>query len=222
MKIYFDSNFVVPDMEGTVMVIESLEIQKKKEALKLILDHIENIRKKESEDDHNEMKGLILVPNGLVSIIIGTRGKQINYLIKSSGANIIVNQPIFKMLYRTITIVGKTNKISNAILFIYKIMEERYYEVEHVEIESKPLDLSNTKTSAKFIYNQSCVDYLLEKNSKFLKNLEKNFNIVIKFYQEKHNKLISRNEHITVIIISNIVYQRKSARCTRCDFAIVW
>ena len=201
MKIYFDSNFVVPDMEGTVIVIESQEIQNKKEALKIILDHIETLRKKENDNDHNnnEMKGLILVPNGLVSIIIGTRGKQINYLIKSSGANIIVNQPIFKMLHRTITIVGKTSKITNAIVLIYKIMEDRYFEVEHVEVESKPLDLSNTKTSAKFIYNQSCVDYLLEKNSKFLKNLEKNFNIVIKFYQEKHNKLISRNDHITVI-----------------------
>ena len=200
VKIYFDSNFMVPDMEGIVMVIESHDILKKKEALKIILDHIEIIRRKECEDEHKleELKGLILVPNGLVSIIIGTRGKQINYLIKSSGANIIVNQPIFKMLYRTITIVGKTSKISNAILMIYKIMEDRYYEVEHVEVESKPLDLSSTKTSAKFIFNQNCIDYLLDKNSKFLKYMEKHFNILIKFYQEKSNKLISRNEHVIV------------------------
>jgi hypothetical protein len=191
---------MVPDMEGIVMVIESHDILKKKEALKIILDHIESIRRKECEEEHKleELKGLILVPNGLVSIIIGTRGKQINYLIKSSGANIIVNQPIFKMLYRTITIVGKTSKISNAILMIYKIMEDRYYEVEHVEVESKPLDLSSTKTSAKFIFNQNCIDYLLDKNSKFLKYMEKNFNILIKFYQEKNNKLISRSEHIIV------------------------
>ena len=201
VKISFDSNFVVPDMEGIVLILEGLDINKKKDAVKMILDHIENLRRKEIEEDHlkqDELKGLILVPNGLVSIIIGTRGKQINYLIKNSGANIIVNQPIFKMLYRTITIVGKNSKISNAILMIYKIMEDRYYEVEHVEVESKPLDLRSTKTSAKFIFNQSCIDFLLERNSKFLKIMEKDYNINIKFYQEKNNKLISRNEHIIV------------------------
>jgi hypothetical protein len=81
-------------------------------------------------------------------------------------------------------------------------MEDRYYEVEHIEIESKPLDLSATKTSAKFIFNQACIDFLVEKNSKFLKYMEKHFNITIKFYQEKNNKLIGRNEHI---IVSNIL-----------------
>lgn len=190
-------------MEGTVLVLESQERSKKKEALKIIMDHMETIRRKDYEEDvaiKEDFKGLILVPNGLVSIIIGTRGKQINYLIKSSGANIIVNQPIFKMLYRTITIVGKTSKISTAINSIYKIMEDRYYEVEHAEVESKPLDLSSTKTSGKFIFSQQCIDFLLDKqNSKILKYIENNFKISVRFYQDKNNKLIGRNEHIIVI-----------------------
>ena len=83
----------------------------------------------------------------MVSIIIGTKGKQISSLIKDSGCNIVVNQPIFKMLHRTITIIGKTHNIANAMLNIYKIMEERFDEVKNAEMECKPLDIRTTKTS---------------------------------------------------------------------------
>ena len=199
MKIYFDSSFVVPDMEGIVLFIEGQEIKKKKEAVKIILDHLDGLRNNNDNNKMEELNGLILVPNGLVSIIIGTRGKQINYLIKSSGANIIVNQPIFKMLYRTISVLGKPHNISKAILLIYKIMEDRYLEVDHVEVESKPLDMTKTKTYVKFIFDKYCIKDLMETNSNFLKNLEKNYNILIELYQERGIKLISRSDHILVI-----------------------
>ena len=53
------------------------------------------------------------------------------------------------MLHRTITITGKTYNISNAILNIYKIMEDRFYEVKNAEMECKPLDIRTTKTSVR-------------------------------------------------------------------------
>jgi len=60
----------------------------------------------EIKNDQNTEDILILVPNGLVSIIIGSRGKNIKNLIDSSKASIIVNQPVYKMLHRTISISG--------------------------------------------------------------------------------------------------------------------
>ena len=61
---------------------------------------------KERDFRENDEEVLILVPNGLISIIIGSRGKHIRHLINEAKANIVVNQPIYKMMQRTITING--------------------------------------------------------------------------------------------------------------------
>lgn len=134
----------------------------------------------------------------MVSIIIGTRGKQINNLIFDSGANIIVNQPIFKMFHRTITITGKISKVANAVMLIYKTMEDRYYEVEFAEVECKPLDIRKQKTSAKFVFNQNCIEFLREKRSSFIKHLEKSFGISVKIYNDRSYRILAKNEHVLV------------------------
>jgi hypothetical protein len=87
-----------------------------------------------------------MVPNGLVSMIIGTKGRQISTLIKETHANLVVNQPIFKMMHRTVSISGKPSQVANAITRIQEIMEERYFEVSKVEMECKPLNVNTTRT----------------------------------------------------------------------------
>ena len=79
-------------------------------------------------------------------MIIGTKGRQISNLIKETKANIVVNQPIYKMMHRTVSISGKPLQVANAITRIQEIMEERYYEVSKVEMECKPLNLNTTQT----------------------------------------------------------------------------
>lgn len=98
----------------------------------------------------NEITILVLVPNGLISMIIGTKGRQISNLIRDSKANIVVNQPIYKMLHRTINISGKPANVAEAIKNIYNIMEERYYEVSKVEMECRPLNVNTTQTHVNF------------------------------------------------------------------------
>ena len=87
-----------------------------------------------------------MVPNGLISMIIGTKGRQISNLIKDSGANIVVNQPIYKMMHRTVAISGKPSNVATAMMMIQSIMEERFYEVSKVEMEFKPLNVTTTQT----------------------------------------------------------------------------
>lgn len=76
-----------------------------------------------------------MIPNGLVSMIIGTRGKQISNLIEESQASIVINQPIYKMTYRTVTISGYPEGIAKGVMLIQQIMEERYNEVNTIEFE---------------------------------------------------------------------------------------
>lgn len=147
--MYFDEDFTVPDIPGCVLNIKSEDLKKKKEAAQQILEYQ---LKYGPEDDPDEPKkpfeivSLIMVPNGLISMIIGTKGRQISNLIKESKSNIVVNQPIYKMLHRTINISGKPSCVAEAIKNIYNIMEERYYEVAKVEMECRPLNVNTTQT----------------------------------------------------------------------------
>jgi hypothetical protein len=110
-------------MEGSLLQIESSEINKKRKAAEFIFISLLKYNEySKSRKYFSNLTVLILVPNGkekiknflgLVSIIIGAKGKQINYLIKDSRAKIIVNQPVYKMMQRSIIISGK--KIINGI-----------------------------------------------------------------------------------------------------------
>ena len=52
-------------MNGAVLIVESHDSSKKKEAMKSILESILDLKNKENEDEKTkELKTLILVPNG--------------------------------------------------------------------------------------------------------------------------------------------------------------
>jgi hypothetical protein len=150
IQFFFDYNYTIPDFLGFVLHIKGEDIKKKRDATQFLLDYII----KNNLDDYNDedrkpsdrISILLLVPNGLVSMIIGTKGRQISNLIKESSANIVVNQPIYKMLHRTVAIKGRPACVANAILSIQSIMEERYYEVSKVEMEVKPLNTTTSHT----------------------------------------------------------------------------
>lgn len=111
VKMYFDYDFTIPELNGCVLNIKSDDLKKKKEATQQIFDYIVKNNLDSGEDEErrgsDKLNILIMVPNGLVSMIIGTKGRQISKLMKDSQANIVVNQPIYKMMHRTVSISGK-------------------------------------------------------------------------------------------------------------------
>ena len=107
IQMDFDLNIKIPEYNGCLLRIKSNEILKKRDATQHLLDFIvknnldhPNDRKKKGE----KIAIIIMIPNGLVSMIIGTKGKQISSLIEQSKASIVINQPIYKMTYRTVKI----------------------------------------------------------------------------------------------------------------------
>jgi len=154
--MFFDNELTIPDIPGNVLHIKSEDLKRKKEAAQQILEYIFKCAPDEEDTTPNkkpyEISTLIMIPNGLISMIIGTKGRQISNLIKESKANIVVNQPIFKMVHRTINIQGKPSFVAEAIKSIYNIMEERYYEVTKVEMECKPLNVNTTQTHVFYFF----------------------------------------------------------------------
>lgn len=63
---------------------------------------------------------IIFVPEGMVSLLIGSKGHQINKIMKESDTTIVVNQPINRMTYRTVKIQGHhPHDIAKACCIIY-------------------------------------------------------------------------------------------------------
>lgn len=147
ISIYFHDTLEIPEVPGKVVVFEGKDIEKKCEASK---QYFQLLKENNIEDKKDKVQNaLVLVPNGLVSMVIGTKGKQIINLAHNTRTNIAVNQPVHKMLHRTISISGMPGQIADALKHIYQIMEDRYFEVKHAELESKPLDLNEVKTTVR-------------------------------------------------------------------------
>lgn len=197
VKIYFDDNIRVPEVPGKVIVFESNDLDKKCEAARNYFQLLKDYNLDEKKDIGQS--ALVLVPNGLVSMIIGTKGKQIITLGKSTHTQIAVNQPVLNMLHRTISINGSPNNISNALKSIYNIMEERYFEVKNAEVLSLPMDLNITKATVSILLPSSCIVYINDmRSSSFLRDVKRNYGVEMTFQSDKNHRFIDRNEGIAV------------------------
>jgi len=102
--IEFDHQLTIPGAEGSVIKISDESYSKKYSALLEIVNEIEVIRN--SKREHSECSLVILVPEGMVSLLIGTKGKQIRSIMKDSRTQIVVNPAVHQMTYRSVKING--------------------------------------------------------------------------------------------------------------------
>ena len=75
----FDLNFKIPEYNGCLLKIKSDDIRKKRDAtqhlLEFIVKHNLDHNPNEPQKKGEKIAIIIMIPNGLVSMIIGTRGK---------------------------------------------------------------------------------------------------------------------------------------------------
>ena len=199
IQMDFDLNIKIPEYNGCLLRIKSNEIIKKRDATQHLLDFIvknnldhPNDRKKKGE----KIAIIIMIPNGLVSMIIGTKGKQISTLIEQSQASIVINQPIYKMTYRTVTISGYPEGIANGVMLIQRIMEDRYNEVDNIEFESPPLNVMTTQTNVKIVLPDYIVDNICSKRhgTPFIEIIKNKYNISTKLGKEPKNRHLDKND----------------------------
>ena len=198
----FDLNFKIPEYNGCLLKIKSNEIRKKRDATQHLLEFI--VKHNLDHPNDQKKKGekiaiIIMIPNGLVSMIIGTKGKQISTLIEQSQASIVINQPIYKMTYRTVTISGYPEGITNGIMLIQQIMEERYNEVNTIEFECPPLNVMTTQTNVKIVLPEYIIDNICTKrhgNEPFINVLRDKYDVTTKIYPEHKNRQLDKKDVI--------------------------
>jgi len=200
IQMDFDLNIKIPEYNGCLLRIKSNDILKKRDATQHLLDFI--VKNNLDHPSDRKKKGekiaiIIMIPNGLVSMIIGTKGKQISSLIEQSQASIVINQPIYKMTYRTVTISGYPEGIANGVMLIQKIMEDRYNEVDNIEFESPPLNVMTTQTNVKIVLPEFIVDNICSKrhgNAAFIDMIKSKFDVSTKLGKEHKNRHLDKND----------------------------
>lgn len=121
-RIEFDNSLVIPDIKGKVIKVYGKSLKSRKKAARIIVEEMMASKKKKI-GDHTTV--LALIPEGMVSLVIGAKGRQIKILTQDSGTDIVVNQPIHRMSLRTVKIDGQPKNISRAIAMIYALLEDR-------------------------------------------------------------------------------------------------
>lgn len=155
-QLEFDFKLKIPDLKGSILKIFDKDQKYKTKALQRILEEmlkLKKIRSKRYESEgtrerkENEIVTINLVPEGLVSLLIGSKGKQIGHIMNDSRTDIVVIQPINKMPYRCVKIEGQVPNLMIAYENINKTLEERSIHVEEVEKVPKPVELARMTVS---------------------------------------------------------------------------
>jgi hypothetical protein len=79
------------------------------------------------------MTTMILVPEGLVSLLIGTKGRMINKMKEESNSDIVVNQPVYGMKTRSVKIEGKIPQILRGVFQVYDTIEGQAHAFNDIE-----------------------------------------------------------------------------------------
>ena len=79
-------------MPGQIMVIECDDLQKRENALRQILNNIAALdRQFDSSKNKDESELMSFVPEGLVSVTIGHKGRLIQRIKDETGVSVVIN-----------------------------------------------------------------------------------------------------------------------------------
>ncbi|CAD8061297.1 unnamed protein product [Paramecium primaurelia] len=161
----------IPALEGTAFSIidhDENKLNARCDAVNKILQIIEQRSKQILEI-------IMLIPEGTVSYVIGTQGKQIENIKLETKAHLVINQPIYEFQLRTVTIIGDSSRIFNAIKLIIKQLQERGISNEDYAKKAEPLDPRRVMTKAKFAFLTMIIEYILKN-----RELEKKYSVRLK------------------------------------------
>ncbi|CAK86128.1 unnamed protein product (macronuclear) [Paramecium tetraurelia] len=138
----------IPALDGTAFSVidpDENKLNARCDAVNKILQLIEQRNKQ-------TLEVIMLIPEGTVSCVIGTQGKYIEHIKLETKVHLVVNQPIYEFQLRTVTIIGESSRIFNAIKMIIKQLQERGISNEDYTKKAEPLDPRRVMTKAKFAF----------------------------------------------------------------------
>ena len=102
-----------------------------------------------------ETEVLIFIPEALVSIAIGAKGRTINQLKRDTSCDIVVNQPVIGLALRSISLKSSSPRtLASASRQVYDLLEHQATPDDLKQVSAKPLSKADLKTTAKFVISE--------------------------------------------------------------------
>lgn len=118
-------------MPGQIMVIECDDLQKRENALRQILNNIAALdRQFDSSKSKEEIELMSFVPEGLVSVTIGHKGRLIQKIKDETGVSMVINQRVSGMKLRSTHASGNPKELAKACSIMYNTLEEQAYLIK--------------------------------------------------------------------------------------------
>ncbi|CAD8106620.1 unnamed protein product [Paramecium primaurelia] len=183
-SIYVSQKNEIPELEGLAFTIDD-PVENKMNAK---CDAVLHILQSFQERCKQQINIILLIPEGIVSFLIGSKGSQLAKIIEETNAKITVNQPIANYSPRTVKIVGDLNTINCAIRAITKKMQERGISQEDYKKVPEALNPQKVNSKAKLIFQSSAVDYIMKNKNE----VENKYHVQIKAKDSNDIKLTQK------------------------------
>lgn len=93
-----------------------------------------------------------MIPESIVSLLIGYKGKTVKKIMEDSGTQVNVNHPIGNLEFRPVTIKGNEDAIMAAIKMVMQLVDDMINTVRDKHRKGANLkDLEDNIVSAKFV-----------------------------------------------------------------------
>ena len=141
--IFIDEKEMAPDLAGKILVIKSKHLEQKVDAYLSIMRRIE------------DTETLLFIPQQLVSMIIGTKGRTINGIKRDIGCEIFVNQQLMGVALCSILVKSASPRTQAAACkSIFELLEKNASAEDISQPQTKPLFKTDIKTVAKFVISE--------------------------------------------------------------------
>lgn len=197
MKI--DDSIQVPELKGKIVNINSTIDDDRYDAAEYFAERYI----KSSEDYKDSASGVtlkILMPENVVSLFIGAKGKHIKQLMYDTRTKLIVSQPTQTSTLRALTIQADLHYIKKSIRTIISTLERLATDKHYNNADTKPKTSGNRngKVIAKIIIDDEVVSHLYNKRDNIIRNICKDYNVGIKVFDAPRNLNLKREEQICV------------------------
>ncbi|CAG9327595.1 unnamed protein product [Blepharisma stoltei] len=171
-----------------IIALYSVDLSKQLQAFHLIINDFLAIGDYKMKEDGI----IILIPENMVSLLIGKGGKQVKYLQEKSNTNISVYDKKSLASDRQVKIVGRPMEIETAAKAIYQLIRDRNFSPE-----SKPAP-SPGRSQVRFVVPSTCAGILIGKGGLFTKRIKSEFDVDIRLIKGDRRPL--RDDEHTAIL----------------------
>ena len=180
------------------MIIESDDLQKREDALRMILSNIERIERDfKGKNFRGDIELMTFVPEGLVAVTIGHKGRLIQRIKDETGVSVVINQRVRGMTFRSTFATGTPRQLAKACGIMYNTLEEQAYLIKDWDkVKTESVSKEDIKLTAKFIVDTEACGFIIGRHGNFTKYLEHNLGIYMRCDKDDNNRILKSYQSI--------------------------